>query len=519
MKKNHLWMFAAILACGLMLTACDNNDSPVQPTVTPGDEIQMPELKEDFETVADWLTAAVKRCHPYINQFWNNDADPADFNLLLTNEECNKVYFIDAEGKREVPQSDWDAGLTKGLADVGSASYYFLTFQGKRCCLQIVSPSNWKIMAQSYEMMGLKVPTLQDNAYDLLHTFYHESFHQYVQKLRNWKQAEGTVYSRDQVYPVVYEPRIYRKLALLALLKAWRDPSQKDAQYARATYWTYKYETEVPLEAEGIRQTDVDESTAEYFCRSIIHAAFNDYELLYDIDKQLLAMDVDGESYQQSLAMQLLLRDNRLPEAMKAVKEDVITPINILLKDVVAPANYDESQDAADIEMIRAAMDKRYTKENPFMAPVAELLERHLGGKAVYVSVVTQSAGGYFSSQGSYKLTDLPGFDCYVNYTTSNEKVDINSCTSMKYRYQEYTFYCLPIATAEHLTLSDWQDISETPSDLPDVVYTRQATLSAVTGEPTFSLKCLPATVMYGKDNYGNEYYVLTWRDIPHEDC
>ena len=330
-------------------------------------------------------------------------------------------------------------------------------------------------------------------------------------------RAEATGKWDDPDYPVVYEPRIYRKLALLALLKAWRDPSQKDAQYARATYWTYKYETEVPLEAEGIRQTDVDESTAEYFCRSIIHAAFNDYELLYDIDKQLLATDVDGESYQQSLAMQLLLRDTRLPEAMKAVKEDVITPINILLKDVIAPANYDESQDAADIEMIRAAMDKRYTKENPFMAPVAELLERHLGGKAVYVSVVTQSAGGYFSSQGSYKLTDLPGFECYVNYTTSNEKVDINSCTSMKYSYQEYTFYCLPIATAEHLTLSDWQDISETPSDLPDVVYTRQATLSAVTGEPTFSLKCLPATVLYGKDNYGNEYYVLTWRDIPHE--
>lgn len=29
MKKNLLWMLAAILVCGLNLTACTNNDNPM----------------------------------------------------------------------------------------------------------------------------------------------------------------------------------------------------------------------------------------------------------------------------------------------------------------------------------------------------------------------------------------------------------------------------------------------------------------------------------------------------------
>ena len=31
MKKNNLWMLAAILTCGLMLTACSNDDVPSMP--------------------------------------------------------------------------------------------------------------------------------------------------------------------------------------------------------------------------------------------------------------------------------------------------------------------------------------------------------------------------------------------------------------------------------------------------------------------------------------------------------
>lgn len=510
MKKNHFWMFVTILLCGTMImTSCSDKDNAAEPTTpeeqpsTP-DEAAMPELKEDFESIADWVTAAVKRCHPHIREVWNEDADPADFNLLLTNESCDKVYFINADGKREVPQTEWDDDLVRGLGTVSSADYYFFTFQDKYSCLQIVSPEKWKTMEEVYKMAGRRLPTLKDNAYGLLHTFYHESFHNYVQRLRGWKKLEDAPFNRDQTYPVDYEPRICRKVALLALLQAWLDPSQKEAQYARAKYWTQKYEKLFPEEAAGIRETDIDESTAEYFCLNVIHAAFSDYQLLYELEGDLAA-DIDGESYQQSLAMQLIRRDGRLSEAMQAVKEEAVTPIQILLKNVAAPANYDESQDAADVQRVRAAMDKAYSKDNPLTAPVAELLERHLSGQAIYVCLQPQTLGHYYSSLGSYKLTDLPKHDCFIQYEATDEKVDINGCTLILYN-NEYHFY--PVATVEHLLLSDWQDISDQLPDLPQIAVTRQATLTDITDEPTFTLKILPTTVLYGKDKLGNEYYV-----------
>ena len=105
----------------------------------------MPALSEDFEEMATWVTAAVKRCHPYISQFWNSEADPANFNLLLTNENMDKLYLINADGKREIPQSEWDDALYRGMDEVGSAGYYFLTFQDRRCCLQVLSPKAWQM--------------------------------------------------------------------------------------------------------------------------------------------------------------------------------------------------------------------------------------------------------------------------------------------------------------------------------------------------------------------------------------
>ena len=95
-----------------------------------------------------------------------------------------------------------------------------------------------------------------DDKYYLLQTlalFYHESFHEYVQKKeKGWQKSSG-YYNRNQFYPIDYTPRIYRKLALLALKAAWDDSSQKEKQYARAKYWTAKYEQAYAEEAEEHR--------------------------------------------------------------------------------------------------------------------------------------------------------------------------------------------------------------------------------------------------------------------------
>ena len=114
MKKNLLWMLAAILTlCGSMaLTSCsDKNDAETTDNPLAS---EMPQITEEYEGMVTWVAAGVQRCHPYINQFWNQDADPADFNLLL-NEAKTKLYMINADGKREIPQSEWDDELMRGF--------------------------------------------------------------------------------------------------------------------------------------------------------------------------------------------------------------------------------------------------------------------------------------------------------------------------------------------------------------------------------------------------------------------
>ena len=506
MRMNLLWMLAAMLFCGsVILTSCsdktDNTDDPVTPPTPEAEE--MPALSEDFEEMATWVTAAVKRCHPYISQFWDSEADPVNFNLLLINESMDKLYLINADGKTEIPQSQWDDELYRGMLEVGNAGYYFLTFQNRRCCLQIISPKAWAAYQQMLESLTGRTMTLKDKAYDVLHTLYHEAFHRYVQELNLWEKS-GETYNPDQTYPIDYEPRICRKLAFLALVKAWEEPATAAEQYARAKYWIQKYKTQFPEEAEGIREGDIIEGTAEYFGRSIIHAAFSDYEILYGRGDYELASSVHDESYQLSVAIQLIRREGNLEKAIQAFRVSEATPLDFLLKDVTVPAAYDESQDAADIAKIRAQMDKQFSAENPIMAPVAELVKQHSSGQAVYLTVKNDDKEFYSSSMGTYSLAEYPGFRCVVNLQANYSKVDYMEATVLTWN----TYYCMPIADVSHLQVTDWTDIEEEHADLSDVVFTRQATLTAVNDEETFNMKKLPIQLKYGTDKLGNEYYV-----------
>lgn len=503
MKKYLFWMLVTILALfsGTAFVSCSDKDNTDNPLTS--EEPSMPKLSEDFEDLATWVTAAVQRCHPYIRQFWNEDADPANFNLLLTNESMNKLYLINAEGKREIPQSEWDDALRRGMSEVESAGYYFLTFQNRYCCLQIHSLESWERQKQIMQMLNGTTPTAQDMAFDVLHTLYHEAFHNYVQELNGWTKSDE-VSIRDQAYPVNYDPRIYRKLAFIALQKAWEEPAQAAEQYARAKYWTQKYETQFAQEAKTIMEADVVEGTAEYFGRSIIHAAFPDYQLLYGTDELSLSSSVENECYQLSVAVQLIRRDGRMNEAMKAFKNLEATPIDFLLKDVAVPNNYDESRDAADVAKISTAMDKQYSESNPYMAPVVALVNRHKSGQAVYLAVNNSNQVIYSSTQGTYSLTDYPGFSCLVNLQASYSRVE-----SMEATVLTWSYYCLfSLADESNLELTDWQDIQEEEATFPNVKYNKKATLTAINNENTFQMKELPVQVKYGTDELGNKYYV-----------
>lgn len=502
MKKNIIWLLAAILSCGLMLTACSSNDDFTEP-VKPDDEVKMPEVSRDFDKVADWMAAAVQKCHPNIRKAWNNDADPADFNLLLANSEKTRIYLINPNTKKEVPQAEWTDVLKQSLDEI--TSFAHLPFDGKNCTIILVDFNEFDALKEIKSQYAGREVTDEDYMFDLLALFYHESFHAYVQtSLKDWQNGEGE-YNRSQSYPIDYNPRIYRKLALLALRNVWDDNSKKEAQYARAKYWTNKYEQAYATEAAGIKSTDIDEATADYFERNVLHPAFNRYPLINDINGFELGSMVSIESYLSSIAIQLAQREGRLNEAIEAFKSQTLTPINFLLQDVAVPAVYDESQDAADIERIRQATSKNIGDESPALQPVIQACEVHKAGEAIYLGVLFVS-GSNSNSQGDFVLTDLPGYGCEAVYSVSTSNYDILEKTIMT--HSEYLL--VPIENADALTLEGLHDVQDVSSSIGAVAITQEAQVTAVNGVDGFTMKTLPFKVYIGKDSYGNSYYLCS---------
>ena len=504
MSKNILGMLAVVLAFGVMLAGCksDDNSEKTNEPVTPQETTDMPALKLDFESLADWYLAAVKKCHPQMQKVWDSSANPADFNLLLVKETKDKVYLITPEGKQEVKQSEWTDGFRTAIENLDA--FHHIRLGDKRCTMILCSIQRFEKMDQALVMMGHKPMSDLEKVGENLALFYHEAFHQYVQDGDSRWTSDKTAYNRDNSYPIVYEPRIYRKLALFALKKAWEDPSQKAAQYARAKYWTQKYESAYAEEAQGIKSTDITESTAEYFGRALVHSVVPQYPQLHDIDTINLSSDLDGESYMMAIVINLLFRDGRQAEAISTITSGKVTPINILLKDVAAPANYDESQDAADMATIRAAMDKTFGPESPFLQPVAQLTAQHRGGENVYL--VVKFNDGYIGNDGSFTLSEFKGLSCDINMQTVGDGYELSGITILEWR----SYLSIPIQTADILTLTNEKPVTAYPSKVYEITCDLTATLTAVSGVEGLTVTALPAKVERGKDKLGNIYFVLT---------
>jgi len=489
MKKIIL---CSLAVAAFFLSACksDEGNTPVDPT--------MPKISRDFDELSTWFAEAVKRTHPYLASAWNSDADVADFNLLLVNQEKNRIVKITPEGKKEIPESEWSAELVGELSNI--SSYGYTTINDVNHTLIVCDFAFFDEKAEmTKEALGF-VFSDEQIVYDWLGLFYHESFHHFVQRPdKDWTSSEQPS-DRSQSYPIDYKPRIYRKLALIALKQVWQDESVKEAQYARAKYWMDKYEKSYAQEASLIKDYDIDEASAEYFARFIMHSAFPSYDALYDIDNHNIATGVDAESYMQCAALQLLRRDGRLNEAIEACKSHTMTPINCLLKNTALPANYDESQDAADIKRITEAMDKTYGA-NPLFQAIGELVTRHKAGQQCYLALRTTN-GAYVDLMGEYTLTELPGLHGMANLSSSTDTYEIESLTILG----SGLYYLVPLASESNLSLSDVQSSDEL-SPVTGVTITQKGQVTALQ-ENGVSLKELPSEALIGKDAFGNKYYI-----------
>ena len=87
MKKNLLWMWAAILTCGLVLTACSNDDDPVVP---PADEVEEQLQKMTLrEKVGQMFYIRMESLDPSIE--WTTYDDLANIKILEVTENIKQV--------------------------------------------------------------------------------------------------------------------------------------------------------------------------------------------------------------------------------------------------------------------------------------------------------------------------------------------------------------------------------------------------------------------------------------------
>ena len=159
MKKNLLGIMVVVLASALMFISCGSDDEPAKPEepVIPQETTEttdMPKLELDFESMSEWYLAAVKKCHPLIQQVWDSSADPKKFNLLLVKETKDKVYLITPEGKREVKESEWTNGFRTALQQLDAFSH--IEFDGKYCTMIMCSMKRFEQIDQALSMMGYK---------------------------------------------------------------------------------------------------------------------------------------------------------------------------------------------------------------------------------------------------------------------------------------------------------------------------------------------------------------------------
>ena len=86
MRKNILWMIAAILICGLMVTACSNDDSPISPKDKVEEQLAKMTLREK---VGQMFYVRMETLDTTIH--WNTYADLQENPLLEVNQTMRDV--------------------------------------------------------------------------------------------------------------------------------------------------------------------------------------------------------------------------------------------------------------------------------------------------------------------------------------------------------------------------------------------------------------------------------------------
>ena len=452
MKERNKFTWAgcvAAVAIALFFAACSNSSSGgYVPIVPPGGNL--PKLAgEDFDSQAQFAFECVKLMHPKMKEAWPGDSVLSEdkFNLMMvrfTKEDLSdiRMFLVTPQAKEEIPNAPQVVAsnpvVKKAIEEMLSRGYEKSEYDGKPVTyVSYCDPS-----PKEREKYKKYLNDAQSIALDHLDTFYHESFHFYIQG-KDWGNPESK--DRDQVYPIDFEPRTYRVLENLMLIRAfdnYGDAAKRAEYYGRAKYWHEKYNSEFGDEFKRISLNDINEGTANFFGKAVIHSVFSTWQPFERLANEALATSIDGESYSLgAVAIALLQKEGRLSESVVKFKENKNTydsracsPVAWLLKDTAAPSPYDESKDSADKSKINEWQIKIFGDESKYGKKLKAAIDAYKAGNKVYV--IDASSGA--EQSGTYKMTDrdLEGMVCSLELQFETTRTSISGLTCFEQKFR-----------------------------------------------------------------------------------
>ena len=552
MKERNKFTWAgcvAAVAIAPFFASCSNSSSggyvPFFPPVS-----NLPKLAgEDLDSQAQFAFECVKLMHPKMKEAWPGDAVLSEdkFNLMMvrfTKEDLSdiRMFLVNAQAKNEIPNAPQVAAsnpvVKNAIEEMVSRGYEKSEYDGKKVTyVSYCDPS-----PKEREKYKKYLNDAQSIALDHIDTFYHESFHFYIQG-KDWGNPDSK--DRDQVYPIDFGPRTYRVLANLMLIRAfdnYSDAAKRAEYYGRAKYWHEKYNSEFGDEFKRISLNDINEGTANFFGKAVIHSIFSNWQPFERLANEALATTLDGESYSLgAVAIALLQKEGRLSESVAKFKENKNTydsrscaPVSWLLKDTAAPASYDESQDSADKSKINEWQIKIFGDESKYGKKLKTAIDAYKQGNKVYVIDVSSGA----EQSGSYKMTDsaLEGMVCNLElqFETTRTSISGLDCFDQKFRLpgdsnlDGIERYMIPVASVDFVedspqpttpvpqfgrgTSTDSSGQAAGPKEWMQNV--KAGKITAITPLPGNDVQLKDAAkekeVYKGTDTAGNVYYIFT---------
>lgn len=348
-------------------------------------------------------------------------------NLLLfkldNDDNIEKIWLINTKEKREVLKEE-----VKRIEAPMVFGYSEIEFQGKPSIMMSIDDSVLKTEGLSYEFI-----------YDIA---THELVHFYYQPESSLK-FQG---DRGTQYPIDYEPRLFRKMIILNLCKAFETKDKEKEKYlSKAKYWLEKWKSEYKDEYKAIQNTDIVEGSVKYIeCfGTIIKANITPEELERAIKLKLPSdifyLSVDAESYTLGYIAGVLLDISYLDWKNKYYENNK-TPVDILLDRVKPIEEVANKEEENNIKKLVKERNQEIALE------IEDIVKAQKNIEIPYLKIKESYMSGSFSTEGfySYKNQSISS-NVSCTFKINNQKIVLKDISVINVKNDNKEYMLIPL--------------------------------------------------------------------------